>query len=219
MNDLPQKPVRVVIVAKTRMKKGLFCVGSMNLRGKPSYRLLLENGHNQPPDTPFGIGAVWDIRGKFRENPEIPHVEDFLVTDSAKTGRIEKLAEFIRKVAPFVRGGPQFLFKGKLMASSEGSGYIPRWMKGKPAFSTQFWISDHDLRLDGEYYKYPAIKTVDGKPSITRIPYIGIPPAKETLPAGTLLRASLARYWSPAEDTPEIEKKCFLQLSGWYEES
>ncbi len=219
MNVSLQKPVRVVIVAKTRMKKGLLCVGSLDLRGKPSYRLLLENGHNQPPDTPFEIGAVWDIRGKFREDPLIPHIEDFLVADAAKIGRIEKLSEFIRGVAPIAQGGPQVLFKGKLMASSEGSGYIPRWMKGKPAFSTQFWISDKDLYLEGEYYTYRPDNVDEDKKPITRIKYTGLPQPLDKLAAGKLLRASLARYWSPSDDTPEMEKMCFLQLSGWYEES
>jgi hypothetical protein len=33
------------------------------------------------------------------------------------------------------------------------------------------------------------------------------------LEANTLLRLSLARWWQQA---PELEERCYLQLSGWY---
>ncbi len=47
------------------------------------------------------------------------------------------------------------------------------------------------------------------------IPYVGLkenPP--EIIPQGTLLRLSLAHWWTP-EDA-DTEERCYLQLSGWY---
>jgi ATP-dependent DNA helicase RecQ len=35
------------------------------------------------------------------------------------------------------------------------------------------------------------------------------------IPAGTLLRVSLAHWWRPAEK-PEEEERCYVQLSGWF---
>ena len=48
------------------------------------------------------------------------------------------------------------------------------------------------------------------------IPYVGVEPPPEIIPVGSLVRLSLARWWKPEEK--EEDKKCYLQLSGWYQE-
>ncbi|MFH1320564.1 MAG: hypothetical protein ABII90_07920 [Bacteroidota bacterium] len=45
------------------------------------------------------------------------------------------------------------------------------------------------------------------------ISYVGFQNPVDKIPAGTLVRISLARWWSPNED----EERCYLQLSGWYD--
>ena len=45
------------------------------------------------------------------------------------------------------------------------------------------------------------------------MPYVGFEEAVETIPAGTLVRVSLARWWDTNGTT---EDRCSLQLSGWY---
>ena len=44
--------------------------------------------------------------------------------------------------------------------------------------------------------------------------YVGLQPTEDIIPKGTLLRVSLARWWSPND--VEVENRCYLQLSGWY---
>ena len=44
---------------------------------------------------------------------------------------------------------------------------------------------------------------------------MGFAPKINKIPAGTLIRISLARWWKP--DDVDIEHRCYLQLSGWYE--
>lgn len=50
-----------------------------------------------------------------------------------------------------------------------------------------------------------------------RIPYVGFEPAVDLIPKGTLVRVSLARWWRPHDSPPDMEERCYLQLSGWYE--
>ncbi len=49
---------------------------------------------------------------------------------------------------------------------------------------------------------------------INTIPFVGLQEPIDEIPAGTLLRVSLARWWSPNENT---EERCYLQLSGYYD--
>jgi len=47
-----------------------------------------------------------------------------------------------------------------------------------------------------------------------RFPYVGFEPKVNLIPAGTLMKISLARWWKP-EDS-DMSERCYLQLSGWY---
>lgn len=49
-----------------------------------------------------------------------------------------------------------------------------------------------------------------------QIVYKGNQTALEVIPKGRLIRLSLAKWWKP-EDS-DIEARCYLQLSGWYED-
>ena len=46
------------------------------------------------------------------------------------------------------------------------------------------------------------------------ITYVGIDKLPDTIPAGSLIRLSLAHWWHP-ENTDTVDR-CFLQLSGVY---
>ena len=45
--------------------------------------------------------------------------------------------------------------------------------------------------------------------------YVGEESPIKVIPAGTLVRLSLARWWTP-DSEPNDGEKCYLQLSGWY---
>jgi epoxyqueuosine reductase len=42
------------------------------------------------------------------------------------------------------------------------------------------------------------------------------PPPPPTIPAGTLVRVSLARWWRPDANDTSFPERCFVQLSGWF---
>ena len=58
-------------------------------------------------------------------------------------------------------------------------------------------------------YRYP---TENGGCTLT---FVGFQKPIETIPAGTLLRVSLAHWWRP-ESAPHTELRCYVQLSGWF---
>lgn len=107
------------------------------------------------------------------------------------------------------QGAPSNLFDSCLCFTGSGRGFIAA-QTGVPANSAGFWISDRDLvempaEAGGIFYEYSNARQVK---------YVGLIETLSNIPAGTLLRVSLARWWKP-EDV-EIEERCYLQLSGWY---
>jgi hypothetical protein len=109
------------------------------------------------------------------------------------------------------RGNPDNLFNSQIDFTSNGSGFISS-SKGTPNLSVGFWISDKDLTrrdFSGKVrYNYPS---TGNWRSVT---YVGKEAPIDAIPAGTLMRVSLARWWSPNDS--DAEEKCYLQLSGWY---
>ncbi len=51
----------VLIVAKTYMKNA-FCVGAYDMENKRNIRLLSASGENQPRDTRFNVGQLWNLK-------------------------------------------------------------------------------------------------------------------------------------------------------------
>ena len=80
-----------------------------------------------------------------------------------------------------------------------------------PPYSTTFWRTDKSLKLETDKkklrYRYP---TEDVGCTLT---FVGFQKPLETIPAGTLLRVSLAHWWRPK---PHVELRCHVQLSGWF---
>ena len=103
------------------------------------------------------------------------------------------------------------IFEGKLLWSNTGAGYLSINNQNLPTHSVGFWISDKPLKYENDHYFYPAINGT----SLRKMKYKGIPEAILEIPANTLLRVSLAKWWKPNDSL--IEKRCYLQLSGWFE--
>ena len=60
-----------------------------------------------------------------------------------------------------------------------------------------------------------SIGEMNGYP-LRGLKYVGEESPIKVIPAGTLVRLSLARWWRPEKSEPNFEERCYLQLSGWY---
>lgn len=200
----------VIIVSKTRMTSAA-CVGGVLANGR-LVRLLDPNGHNQDSNTDLEVGEVYTIMFSERADKRPPHIEDILVNKMEYKftfSSTERMVEYlINKLNVKIwKGSTETLFDAKLQWTSGGSGYISE--SGEiPDNSVGFWIPDKDLSRndfnDKIRYSYPI--------KWRNITFVGFQNPVEIIPAGTLVRVSLARWWSPNED----DERCYLQLSGWY---
>src|SRR6218665_3279210 len=172
----------VLILSKTRMKKGTCCIGGMVIGSGRYARLLTPAGSNQPENTDLKIRQIWEV--EFTEQPHItpPHVEDILVHSKKIKGNLEgkiTILEFIkeRKIQIW-KGSPDILFDGKIQWKKSNDGFIDN--KAIPEHSVGFWISDKDLTSEkdkyGLYYNYLGING-NGR---RRIKFVGFePPVNE----------------------------------------
>lgn len=220
---------RVLIVAKTRMGDYYTCVGGLNLDTNESVRLLGPDNSNQPSNAPFNVGQIWDIEYIQRHNIDRPHVEDVIVQSYQYKEQLTNLKEtLMQRVQPW-RGGINQLFGGLLTLQNEKA-YISK-NKELPHVSTGYWIPDKPLwkgstkqrRLsrsamfdetswrrepdDKIYY----ISILENQPY--EIKHVGFADPIRQIPAGTLVRISLARWLQPYGAS---EERCYLQISGWY---
>ena len=203
----------ILILSKTQMNNNQVCVGGLTLTGR-YVRLLDKNGHNQPANTDLSPKQAWEIDFTERYNNTPPHVEDIIVHNRTKKGKLNDnltIKDFIeKKNIPIWRGNPDQLFDQSIQWSTGGSGYIDKG-GGIPNHSVGFWLSDEDLKKKDFYgvrYQYPSAN------SWRSMKYKGVEDPVNIIPAGTLIRVSLARWVSFNGDE---EPKCWLQLSGWYD--
>lgn len=199
----------VIIVSKTHMANHA-CVGGVLADGK-FVRLLNSDGYNQDSDTDMEIGKVYSITYTQRRNTIPPHVEDILVnsiTFKFTFESISKMVDYLKNKLNIKiwRGDPNNLFDGKLQWTSGGSGYISK--NNIPANSVGFWMPDRNLNRNDYNEKVRFNYPISGR----NISYVGYQSPVNIIPSGTLVRVSLARWWSPNDE----EEKCYLQLSGWY---
>ncbi|MDR0988952.1 MAG: hypothetical protein LBM06_05775 [Prevotellaceae bacterium] len=205
----------VLILSKTQMENGV-CVGGLTDGGR-YVRLLDNGGSNQPKDTSLAPLQIWEIDYVAKANTRPPHVEDVVVQTMIRKGSLNRdanIEEFLKvRNVPIWRGTPDMLFDGLVQWTLKGSGYIDA-VGGVPNHSVGFWISDKPLyktEYEGSIrYKYRFdIFDINGR----SIKYKGFEDPVSQIPAGTLIRVSLARWWISPSDNSE---KCWLQLSGWY---
>lgn len=206
--------MEVLIVSKTHMST-MVCVGGLLLHNNRYVRLLNPGNYNQPADTKFEVGDVWDLN--FTDRPTLlpPHIEDVIITNKTFVCRIEDISAFLkqRNIIDW-NGHIDHLYGGLLHWTGSGTGYIARDMQ-IPTQSVGFWIADHDLVrviFDTKVkYRYPNGGTYR---SVT---YVGCQETIATIPAGTILRVSLSRLFPPENSEITVPHGYYLQLSGWYE--
>lgn len=200
----------ILIVSKTKMQNGV-CVGGINEDTCELIRLHNNNGGNLRADAPYEIGDRWEICVASAWNPrQPPHIEDRQTTPFRKIDNIgiEGIKNFIKSHSfgnRLVTGRIENAFEGCLNFCGTKN-FINK--KRVPAFSTQFWIADQDLRHtvlydDKHFYYYDNI----------RLKYVGFQNHMDRIPAGTIIRLSLANWW---DGDGSGEMRCYLQLSGWY---
>lgn len=203
---------RVLIVAKTHMKSGV-CLGGLTRAQNRGVRLLPPNRPHYPADTQFEVGQVWDMEFHNAAGVEPPHVEDVFVTREKFVAQVPNIREILlARIHPW-QGGPEQLYDG-LLRISGGKGYISEH-NAIPAMSTGFWIADQPLNLKYtlEHDHIKPMYRLSGSTIALTIPFVGFAEPIKQIPAGTLLRVSLARWF---DQNGRIERRCYLQLSGWY---
>lgn len=206
--------MEVLIVSKTHMSS-MACVGGLILNTHSFIRLLNQGNSNQPGDTVFNVGDIWDINfiNRFPIHP--PHVEDVIITSMNFLRTIDNISDYLHHHNLINWNGHiDNLFGGLLNWTSSGTGYIP--VSGQlPSQSVGFWVSDRDLikvEFDQKVrYRYP-----NGN-NYRNISYVGYQETIETIPAGTILRVSFSRVFPPDNSQIATPKGYYLQLSGWYE--
>jgi hypothetical protein len=204
--------MEVLILSKTHFGNSV-CVGGVVLKSKQYVRLLNPGGWYQYADTKFNIGDVWDIEFKVSDNIVEPHNEDVIIRSQTYVRSITDLSQYIVNSGLSIWRGPVTeIFDSKLIWASTGAGYLSENKPDYPKHSVGFWISDRLLTYDGqEHYIY----SMRVRPFERKLKYKGIPDAIDTIPANTLLRVSLPKWWKHPDS--DVEKRCYVQLSGWYD--
>lgn len=201
----------VLIVSKTQMRNGI-CIGGIDESNCELIRLHDSHGANLKPDVPYEIGDRWEMSVEPAwNNRPLPHTEDKQTMPNRKVDNVgvQGIISYIQNHSvefgdKLVRGSLDRTFVGCLKFF-ETRNFINR--ERVPNFSTQFWIADKDLvlcnRFNKSYYVYGKV----------RIKFVGYQKLIERIPAGTIVRLSLANWWNGDGCG---EDRCYLQLSGWY---
>ncbi len=204
--------MKVVIVAKTRMGSGA-CIGGLTFDGRSVRLIAPDAGSNDQFNKEYEIGDVWDVDCAPEANIIPPHVENVVVHHKRQLPPIDDVSAFVEQHMPPCEGGVDVLYEGLTQATQAGVQYISE-RNGVPPYSTMFWRPDKPLQRDDDAkrirYRYP---TPEGGRTLT---FVGFQEPWPEIPAGTLLRVSLAHWWRP-DRMPDGELRCYVQLSGWYQ--
>lgn len=208
--------MNVVIVGKTRMHGGI-CIGGLVASSGQSVRIIPAGLRCNPNNTQFQLGQIWDLDLRPMVGAVAPHVEDHEFTKSRLLGTESDLKRWIlSKVTPW-QGSPAALFDGALQFRPRGTGFVPT-TGNVSRVSTGFWILPSAMNYcpfrkdDGS--EKPQYALAAGATLI--LPYVGFQPTLPSIPAGSLVRLSLARPWTGASAPPGEDQRHSLQLSGWY---
>ncbi len=191
------------------------CIGGITETGE-SVRLIPFNADpHDGANSEYNVGDIWEITGEPETSLIPPHNENFVVHKKQRLHTTEDpqdLASAIELLMPPKIGDPLKLYESLLKTTDSGSLYVP--VGGDiPPYSTTFWRPDQPLTRDTEgkriRYRYP---TENGGYTLT---FVGFQESIKTIPAGTLLRVSLAHRWRP-KDQPDTEERHYAQLSGWF---
>ena len=203
--------MKVLIVAKTRMGSGA-CIGAITEEGESVRLIPFNEDPHDGANREYEVGDVWEISAKPATSLVPPHNENIIVYKKQHLLTTKELEGAIELLMPPTIGDPTVLYEGLLQLTGSGALYIAK-QSGVPPYSTTFWRPDQSLMRDTAgkrvRYRYP---TENGDYTLT---FVGFQEPLEVIPAGTLLRVSLAHWWRP-EDTPDAEECCYAQLSGWF---
>ena len=204
--------MKVLIVAKTRHGSGA-CIGGITLDEGRSVRLIAADAaFNEHVGLEYHVGEVWEMDATPAEHVIPPHVENIIVRSKCRLAAMSAPERFVEAHMPPVTGGANLLYAGLTQAARTGALYIAE-RTGIPPFSTTFWCPDQPLQMTDDSkrirYRYP---TPDGGRTLT---FVGFQEPIGTIPAGALVRVSLAHWWRP-EDDHSGELRCYVQLSGWF---
>ncbi len=204
----------VLIVSRTRMNKGV-CVGAIIETTREVIRIHDEHGANLTKEAEYQIGERWEVDVQPAWNGRNkPHVEDTQVLSPKRINDIDMqgLIAFIKSKCNIIKGTIYELFSGTLV--SVNCGLSTMYINGQnvPDHSVAFWIADKDLVKREETFKDQK-KIFYVYDSSKKIRYVGFQQAIDVIPQGTIIRMSLANWWDTNGTT---EKRCYLQLSGWY---
>jgi ATP-dependent DNA helicase RecQ len=203
--------MKVVIVAKTRQGSGA-CIGGITFEGQSVRLVAADADSNESAGMEYNVGDVWQVEASPAENIIPPHVENIIVHHKRRLPPLDDPIAFIQRHMPPHVGGLDVLYEGRTQATNSGALYISE-RAGIPPYSTTFWRPDQPLQREDDAkrirYRYP---TADGGRSLT---FVGFQEPPDALPAGTLLRVSLAHWWLPPE-IADGEYRCFVQLSGYF---
>ena len=148
----------------------------------------------------MSVETAWNVR-------KAPHTEDKQTTPIKKIENvgISGIIDYIKShnLGNRLYAGP---LNGTFDGCLQSRNYATR--DCVPGFSTQFWIPDkalyHVVSFGKDYYAYQGFK----------IKYVGFLPAVSIIPAGAIVRLSLASWFDGNGTWPE--ERCYLQISGWY---
>ena len=203
--------MKVLIVAKTRMGGGA-CIGAITEEGASVRLIPFNEDPHDGANREYEVGDIWEISAERVTDLIPPHIENVVVYEKHRIGTANNSIDSIERFMPPRNGHPRELYEGLLQSTESGALYIAK-QNGVPSYSTTFWRPDQPLIRDTEgkrvRYRY---STEDGDYTLT---FVGFQEPLEVIPAGTLLRVSLAHWWRP-EDTPDAEECCYAQLSGWF---
>ena len=203
--------MKVLIVAKTRQGSGA-CIGGITFEGRSVRLIAPDAGFNEHVGLEYQVGDVWELDASPVEQTIPPHIENILVRAKKRLGAMDTPEEFIAAHMPPFSGGVEGLYQGLAQATPTGALFIAQ-RTGIPPFSTMFWQPDQPLHRDETAkrirYRYPCPD--DGR----TLTFVGFQEPIEVIPAGALVRVSLAHWWRPDTD-PAAELRCFVQLSGWF---
>jgi hypothetical protein len=195
-----------MIVARTKMGGGRVCIGALSEQGENLRLLSPTCGYEQ---SALQTGQLWDITfDRCKITP--PHGEDVAVVQQVQRKQDVDVREFVLERVKILKGTISELFEGKIRFTSSGSGYISA-TNGLPDGATGFWLPSTPLYLE----EAPRGALYGPHQDYRHLKYVGFPGPIAIIPAGQLVRVSLAKWWKPADASPDFEERCYAQLSGW----
>ncbi len=204
--------IKVLIVAKTRQGSGA-CIGAISADGRSLRLISADADKDEFTGREYEVGDVWEIHASPPATVLPPHTENIIVHQKRKLASQIDARATIERFMPPKAGGIHVLHEGLVQVGHKGTLYIAE-KSGVPNYTTLFWRPDAPLyrHCDGKRIRY-AYPTETGEGYT--LAYVGFQDPVEIIPAGALVRVSLAHWWRPKDD-PEIELRCYLQISGWF---